>query len=141
MGPLADTSLGLPAGLPVHAGCGDTQVAALGAGGLGDGVVTVVAGSSTPVQAATAAAPTDPEQHPWASTHARSDRWAVETNAGYPGSAEGWLGRLLDWPAPSGVPGAAGLTAVTGSPLWSEETWAVKPPVTVLGLRPDTPAR
>ncbi len=47
---------GVPAGTPVVAGCGDTQLAVAGAGGLGDGVVTVVAGSSTPVQAASAAA-------------------------------------------------------------------------------------
>ena len=41
----------LPAYLPVVAGCGDTQLAAMAVGGLADGVITVVAGSSTPVQA------------------------------------------------------------------------------------------
>ncbi|MGH8903214.1 MAG: FGGY family carbohydrate kinase, partial [Egibacteraceae bacterium] len=65
VGALRDGGLGLPVGLPVVAGCGDTQLAAMGAGGLADGVVTVVAGSSTPVQAAVAAPVTDLEQHPW----------------------------------------------------------------------------
>ena len=31
VGKLTDASLGLPCGLPVHAGCGDTQLAAMGA--------------------------------------------------------------------------------------------------------------
>jgi xylulokinase len=51
---------GPPATLPVVAGCGDTQLAAMGVGGLADAVVTVVAGSSTPVQAATAMPISDP---------------------------------------------------------------------------------
>jgi xylulokinase len=74
----------LPASLPVVAGCGDTQLAATGVGGLGDGVVTVVAGSSTPVQAATSVPVDDPLGRPWVSTHAAPDLWAAEGNAGYP---------------------------------------------------------
>lgn len=80
----------LPATLPVVAGCGDIQLAAMGAGGMGDGVVTVVAGSSTPVQAATASPVHDPLGRAWVSTHAARDRWAAEgegeVNAGCPGT-------------------------------------------------------
>lgn len=132
--------LGAPAGTPVVAGCGDTQLAALAAGGLGDGVVTVVAGSSTPVQAATAAPLRDPLHHPWVSTHARADRWAAETNAGYPGTMQGWGAGLLAGAAPSGEPGAGGVVAVTGAPEWTEQGWAVKAPMSLVGLRPDTTA-
>jgi xylulokinase len=128
---------GLPATLPVVAGCGDTQLAAMGVGGLADGVLCVVAGSSTPVQAATAGPVVDPLARPWVSTHAQRGLWAAEGNAGYPGAFSGW------W---SGVaPGAEaarghGLLAVTAAPYWSQETWQVKPPASLLGLRPDTTA-
>lgn len=128
----------LPAGLPVVAGCGDTQLAALGVGGLGDGVVTVVAGSSTPVLAATSAPVRDPLARPWVSTHAARDRWAVEGNAGYPGTASGWW-QALAGEAPA-EPGPVGLVAVTAAPYWSQPTWERKPPTSLVGLRPDTTA-
>jgi len=139
VGGLRDGGLGLPAGLPVVAGCGDTQLAAMGAGGLGDGVVTVVAGSSTPVQAAVRWPVRDPRAHPWISTHARANLWAAETNCGYPGTMGGWLAALTG-ASRSGTPGASGLTAVVAAPEWSERGWSTKAPMTVLGLRPDTSA-
>jgi len=128
---------GLPVSLPVVAGCGDTQLAAMGVGGLEDGVATVVAGSSTPVQAATSAPVRDPLARPWVSTHAADGRWAVEGNAGYPGTFSGWWAGLV----PTGAAGApGGLMAITATPYWAQETWAVKPPAALLGLRPDTTA-
>ena len=128
---------GLPFSLPVVSGCGDTQLAAMGVGGLGDGVITVVAGSSTPVQAATGTPVRDMLSRPWVSTHAAPDRWAVEGNAGYPGSFSGWWEGLT---AGSESVSARGVLAVTATPYWSQETWQVKPPATLLGLRPDTTA-
>ena len=126
---------GLPVGLPVVTGCGDTQLAAMGAGGLTPGVVTVVAGSSTPVIAATAAPVHDPLSRPWVSTHARPDLWAIEGNAGYPGTFSGWwsglaAGRPTDDPA--------GVVAVTAVELWSQPTWEHKPPWSLLGVSPST---
>ncbi len=126
----------LPAGLAVYAGCGDTQLAAAGAGGLRDGVVTVVAGSSTPVQVATGEPVLDTRQRPWVSTHAGKDLWAAEANAGYPGMMAHWLRRLTGPVRRSGRPGAGNLTAVTATPHWTERDWAVKAPMTVLGLTP-----
>lgn len=145
VGRLTDPDLGLPVGLPVVAGGGDTQMAAMGAGGLDDGVVTVVAGSSTPVQASVATPPHDPRRHPWVSTHLAPERWAVETNAGYPGTMLGWLatrsrcgpGALWELAAQS-RPGANGVTAVVAAPVWSEEAWATKAPNAVLGITPAT---
>ncbi len=145
VGQLLDGDLGLPLGLPVVAGGGDTQMAAMGSGGMVDGVVTVVAGSSTPVQAATAVPPRDPLRHPWVSTHLAPERWAVETNAAYPGTMLGWLagvqrrevGELWARAADS-RPGANGVTAVVAAPVWSEEAWVARAPQSVLGLGPST---
>ncbi len=127
----------LPATLPVVSGCGDTQLAAMGVGGLDDGVVVVVAGSSTPVMAATDRPVRDPLGRPWVSTHAAPRLWAAEGNAGYPGTFSGWwdaTAREDDRPGPGGV------VAVTAAPYWAQETWESKPPYSLVGLRPDTTA-
>ena len=125
----------LPEHLPVVAGCGDTQLAAASAGGLADGVLTVVAGSSSPVQAATSTPVVDPLGRPWVSTHADAALWAVEGNAGYPGSFSGW------WQGVTGAPDTddpGGVVAVTATPYWSQETWQHKPPWSLVGLSPAT---
>lgn len=141
VGTLADASLGLPLGIPVVAGGGDAQVASLGAGGLAPGTVSVVAGSTTPLQAAVAGFPVDPLRHPWVSTHLLADLWAAETNAGYAGMNFDWLAAAtgttvadLAELATTSVPGAAGITATVASPVWSEEAWARKPPSTLVGF-------
>jgi sugar (pentulose or hexulose) kinase len=128
--------VGLPAGLPVFAGCGDTQLAAMGAGGLAESVICVVAGSSTPVQAATDRPAVDPRQRAWISTHARPGLWAAETNAGYPGTMASWLRQLTGPVKRSGRPGAGGITAVVATPHWTEHAWSTKAPMTLLGLSP-----
>lgn len=145
VGRLVESGLGLPLGLPVVAGGGDTQLAAMGAGGLDQGVVTVVAGSSTPVQASTAEPPNDPQRHPWVSTHLAADRWAVETNAGYPGTMLGWWAGVVGadptavWAAAAASPpGANGVSAVVGAPTWSEEAWVNRAPTAVVGMTPTT---
>ena len=136
VGTLAD-GWPLPPGLPVVTGCGDTQLAAMGAGGLADGVITVVAGSSTPVQATTATPVVDPLGRPWVSTHAAAELWAVEGNAGYPGSFSGWWGSLAG-AEPADDP--AGVVAVTAVERWSQDSWERKPPWSLLGLSPATTA-
>lgn len=136
---------GIPAGTPVLVGGGDTMLAALGAGGVREGDVTVVAGSSTPVQAVVGAPPRDPLCRPWVSTHLAPASWAAETNCGYPGGMLAWyagtLGRsladVLDlaWTA---APGAAGVTAATATAVWDEEHWARRAPASLHGLTPAT---
>ena len=127
----------LPAQLPVVSGCGDTQLAAVAAGGLRDGVVTVVAGSSTPIQAATASPVVDPLERPWVSTHAARDLWAAEGNAGYPGAFSGWWAGLAG-EAAADDPGS--VVAVTAAPRWSQQTWQVKPPWSLVGVTTGTTA-
>lgn len=136
VGPLRN-GWALPAGTPVVTGCGDTQLAVMGAGGLAPGVVTVVAGSSTPVAAATGSPVQDPLGRPWVSTHAAPDLWMAEGNAGYPGTFSGWWNAVAD-SAQQDDPG--GVIAVTAVELWSQPTWEVRPPWSLLGLRPDTTA-
>jgi sugar (pentulose or hexulose) kinase len=136
VGPLVEGWL-LPAGVPVVTGCGDTQLAAMGAGGLSPGVVTVVAGSSTPVAVAVDRPVEDPLGHPWVSTHARGDLWVAEGNAGYPGTFSGWWAGL----APSDpTDDPRDLLAVTAVERWSQATWERKPPWSLVGVRPDTTA-
>ena len=132
-GGCAIADLGLPGGIDVIAGGGDTQLAATGAGGLADGVVSVVAGTTTPLQASTAEFPRDPEQHPWVSAHLRPDRWAAETNAGYTGMSLDWFARISGTARPHArgrggriaclVP--TGITAAVTARIWSEETWSI----------------
>ena len=136
----------LPEYLPVVAGCGDTQLAAASAGGLADAVLTVVAGSSTPVQAATAQPVVDPLGRPWVSTHAAVDLWAVEGNAGYPGTFSGWWDETVAGPTPAADdPGglapaedSGGVVAVTATPYWSQQTWQRRPPWSLVGISPGT---
>jgi sugar (pentulose or hexulose) kinase len=143
VGRLRDPDLGLPGGIDVIAGGGDTQLAATGAGGLADGVVSVVAGTTTPLQASTAEFPRDPEQHPWVSAHLRPDRWAAETNAGYTGMSLDWFARisgtrvstLADEAAVSPA-GAKGITAAVTARIWSEETWSSGAPGGLIGFEP-----
>jgi len=141
VGRLTDATLGLPLGISVISGGGDAQVAALGAGAMVPATACVVAGSTTPLQAAVDSFPVDPLRHPWVSTHLRPDLWVAETNAGYAGMNFGWLAsttcrttaELSDLAAKS-VPGARGITATVASPVWSEESWATKAPSTVVGF-------
>ncbi len=146
VGALADraaAALGLPAGTPLHSGPGDTQLAATGCGGLTAGTVTVVAGSSTPVQLAVDSPATgDPERHPWVSTHARPGLWAPEGNAGYPGTMRAAALELVGAVAPEDVdavaPGAGGLLALVAAPHWSEQVWARRAPHALVGWHPET---
>jgi len=141
VGELRDGSLGLPTGLPVVAGGGDTHLAAMGSGGLEAGTAVVVAGSTTPVQAAVSAMPKDPLRHPWVSGHLRADLWAAETNAGYAGMNFDWLASSLglstaDLAAKAwrSEPGARGVTGLVAAPVWSEETWVRRTPNALVGF-------
>jgi xylulokinase len=143
VGTLRDADLGLPRGLDVMVGGGDTQLAAAGAGGLDDGVVSVVAGTTTPLQASTAVFPRDPQRHPWVSAHLRPLRWAAETNAGYTGMSLDWLVRIagadvqtLADEAAASRPGADGVTAAVTASTWSEETWSDRAPGGLIGFEP-----
>ncbi|CAN5436868.1 FGGY-family carbohydrate kinase [soil metagenome] len=143
IGRLRADDLGLPLDLPVVVGGGDTQMAAAGAGGLADGAVSVVAGTTTPVQASTSQPAWDPERHPWVSAHLVPGRWAAETNAGYPGLNLDWLAAVtgssvadLADEAAGCEAGAGGVTAVVAAGTWSEEAWSSRSPNVLVGFEP-----
>jgi len=143
VGLLRDGELGLPLGIRVIVGGGDTQMSAAGAGALRDGVVSVVAGTTTPLQVSTATVPRDPLRHPWVSAHLQADRWAAETNAGYAGMNLDWFAAIcgqsvetLAAEARSSDPGADGLTALVASRTWSEEAWSSRTPTALIGFEP-----
>lgn len=147
VGPVRPGPHGLPAGSTVHVGGADTMLAALGAGGLVDGTVTVVAGSSTPVQVAVDRAAHDPAGRAWLSPHLRAGTWAAETNCGYPGTLLARQAKLLGldlaeavdtaWTSP---PGAHGVTAATATAVWDEAHWADRAPHRLSGFAPATTA-
>jgi xylulokinase len=124
-------------------GGGDTQVAAAGGGGLEEGTISVVAGTTTPLQASSAEVVLDPQRHPWVSAHLVPGRWAVETNAGYTGLRLEWLARVLDTSvadlaeeAAASSPGAGGMSAVITARTWSESTWGTRAPTALIGFEP-----
>jgi len=105
--------------------------------------VSVVAGTTTPLQVSTAVFPRDPQQHPWVSAHLRPGRWAAETNAGYTGMSLDWFARIagadvqtLADEAATSRPGADGVTAAVTASNWSEETWSDRAPGGLIGFEP-----
>lgn len=133
---------GLVAGTPVVSGGGDTQFAAMGMGGLAPNTVTVVVGSSTPIQVATESPLRDPKQGPWVSAHLDSTLWAAETNAGYPGMMSGWLREIIGTETSleggNPVDYNADLIALVAAPHWAEKFWASRMPNTLIGFTPAT---
>jgi autoinducer 2 (AI-2) kinase len=93
--PAAAEALGLPAGLPVALGGGDTQCGLLGAGVLAPGQLGIVAGSSAPVLQLTRAPVLDPEGRLWTVHHALPGGFALESNAGGLGEGLAWIAGLL----------------------------------------------
>lgn len=146
--PKVALSTGLRAGTPVHAGAGDTHVAALGAGGTAPGTVAIVGGSTTPLMFASG----EPRAFsvadgPLVSPHARPGLWAFETNAGATGILYTWLRDLpgqaqsdgyaaLDELASASPVGARGLLVAGANPFWGEAAWERLPPTTFMGVTP-----
>jgi xylulokinase len=146
--PVAEAT-GLPAGLPVHLGGGDTHLSAMSAGTGPDHVPVVVAGTTVPAQLAVDALPRQSDCYPLlVSEHAIPGLWALETNAGPTG---GILARLAGLDGETGdslsdevkrrgfevrADAEAPLTVLSGNPFFGAEGWAVAPPPTIVGLRP-----
>lgn len=148
---------GLPRGLPVHFGGGDTHLSVMAAGGHTASVPVVVAGTTGPVQLAIA--PGEDRlrlghYYPLlVSEQPLSGKWTLESNAGPTGEiidrlsglsgAKGSTLRaaLLERgfavaPHPAGTPLPA-LTVLAGNPFFGPSGWKTWPPPTVIGLRPD----
>lgn len=123
--PGAAEALGLPPGLPVGVGGGDTQCGLLGAGAVEAGCVAAIAGTSVPVQRVTPGPERDAEGRLWSVFHAVPGLWALESNCGGLGEGFDWLAGLLYADAPHPIlqllaeaarsqPGARGVSASAG---------------------------
>ena len=81
--PVVAEQVGLPAGLPVHLGAGDTHMSALAAGGQASGWPVVVAGTTGPTQLSVeSAADLDAWFPLLVSALPGATGWALEANAG-----------------------------------------------------------
>jgi autoinducer 2 (AI-2) kinase len=129
LGPLVDRAaadLGLPAGLPVAVGGGDTQCGLLGAGVTRPGELGVILGTTAPVQLVVDQPLLDDSARIWSAHHMIPGHWVVESNGGGVGAAAEWVAGLLfpdrPWPlghlfaeAECSLPGAAGMVSTLGA--------------------------
>jgi len=95
LSPAAARDLGLPAGIPVAMGGGDTQCALLAAGCVEPGQLGIIAGTSVPLQQVTAEPPANPGGRLWAGHHVVPGRWELESNSGTSGEGLTWFAGLL----------------------------------------------
>jgi xylulokinase len=152
IGGLLDTvaaQTGLPAGLPVHVGGGDTHLSAISAGVWNPEVPVLVAGTTSPFHLAQDFIPAADDRFPLLlSEHALPGRWTLESNAGRTG---GIVGETVDLGELTGSSLEetlvhrgfvvdhsldAPLTVISGNPFFGPEGWAAVARPTVYGLRP-----
>ncbi|HEV7958321.1 MAG TPA: FGGY family carbohydrate kinase, partial [Acidimicrobiales bacterium] len=151
VGGLLDTvaeTTGLPRGLPVHVGGGDTHLSAISTGPWDPEVPVLVAGTTAPVHVALEFIPPVDDRFPLLlSEHALPGRWTLESNAGATG---GIVGRIVDLAEMTGAsleealvsrgfvlertPDAP-LTVISGNPFFGPEGWAAVARPTIFGLR------
>ena len=142
---------GLPAGLPVHLGGGDTHMSALAAGGQVSGGPVVVAGTTGPVQLSVGPAISLDAWFPLlVSPLPAGTGWALESNTGPTGGIVDRLDDLSQLSGPSlraalvargfrveDAPGhPEALTILSGNPFFGPSGWHVWPAPTIFGLAP-----
>jgi len=132
----AAADLGLPAGIPVAVGAGDTQCGLLGEGVVCAGEIGIIAGTSAPVQLVLDQAILDGEARLWSAHHVIPGRWVLESNAGGMGMAVDWIAGLL-YPdashpilhlfaeAAASLPGAAGSISTLGAEVMNARQFAL----------------
>ena len=79
----------LPRGTPVYMGGADTQCGLLGMG-VKKGEVAAVGGTTTPIQMITDSPIFDEKRKTWTNNYLIRNKWILESNAGYTGSAVRW---------------------------------------------------
>lgn len=142
---------GLPGGLPVHLGAGDTHMSALSAGGHAPGCPVVVAGTTGPAQLAVEAAADPGAWFPlFVSARPGATGWALEANAGPTGEIVDRLSDLTGLSGPGlrdalaargfavddAADGSGPLTVLAGNPFFGPEGWRAWPAPSVVSLAP-----
>ncbi len=89
--PQAAQALALPAGIPVAIGAGDSQAACLGCAAFDDGVTTVIAGTTMPVQMVLPHPVFDTLHRLQLGAYVTPGRWVLESNAGLAGMCYRWF--------------------------------------------------
>jgi xylulokinase len=141
--------VGLPAGLPVHLGGGDTHMSALAAGGQASGCPVVVAGTTGPVQLWVRSPITLEAWFPLlVSPLPAGTGWALESNAGPTGEIVDRLNDLSQLSGPSlraalaargfrvenALSHSEDLTILSGNPFFGPSGWHIWPEPTIFGL-------
>lgn len=91
----AASVLGLTAGIPVSSGGADTQCALLGAGATSDRDITIVAGTTMPVQLVTKKIVLDETGRLWTGQHVVPGCFILESNGMTTGEVLDWFSRIL----------------------------------------------
>ena len=118
--------LGLPSGVVLGLGGGDTQCSLLGAGVIKAGQSAVVAGTTAPVQSVLASPAFDSAGKSMGTYHILPERWILESNGGGMGLSVSLLSKILFPEAPQpelrllaeaalSEPGAAGMLSTLGA--------------------------
>jgi autoinducer 2 (AI-2) kinase len=87
----AAEDLGLVEGIPVAVGAGDSQAACLGCAAFGDGVTTIIAGTTVPVQMILSHAVFDALHRIHLGAYVLPQRWVLESNGGLAGTSYRWF--------------------------------------------------
>jgi sugar (pentulose or hexulose) kinase/phosphoglycerate dehydrogenase-like enzyme len=122
----AAETLGLVPGIPVAAGGADTQCGLLGAGGVADGQLGVIAGTTMPLQLVTDRLIIDPDGRLWSGQHVVPGLFVLESNGMMTGDAVDWFSRIMYGGTPDpvaalcaeaamSVPGASGVYSTLGA--------------------------
>jgi xylulokinase len=148
-------AIGLPSGLPIHLGGGDTHFSTMAAGGLNELMPVVVAGSTAPTQLALNRVSDPPDlsaTNPLlVSELAQSSGWALEANAGPTGAVINRLAGLTGetdhalrseliargFDLVDGAEDHGELTVLAGNPFFGPLSWCSAPVQSIAGLRPD----
>lgn len=146
---LASELTGLKEGTLVTLGGADTQCALLGTGGLKEGHVAIVSGTSTPVQVVTDKPIIDERFRVWSGCHVVLNKWVIDSNARPTGVIYRWLRdtlylndnrnmnpyEIMNIEAESASPGSNGVMAFLG-PSISNVSEKYSLPETIIGLKP-----
>ena len=87
----AAKELGLPEGIPVAIGAADSQAACLGCAALDEGVTTVIAGTTIPVQMVLSRPVFDELHRVHLGAYVTPGHWVLESNGGLAGTSYRWF--------------------------------------------------